>query len=52
MLWEGDSEWEELDGGAFAEWVEACEEPDSRRAGAPASGKAAEVRRLLPRLSH
>ena len=44
VLWEGDSDWEELDGGAFAEWIEAGEESDSRRSGAPASSKAAQVR--------
>ena len=32
VLWQGRSpEWDELDGGAFAKWMQACEEEESQQ---------------------
>ena len=32
MLWQGrDPEWDEWDGGAFAKWVQACEEEEQQQ---------------------
>lgn len=41
-MWEGDPDWEELDGGAFAQWMQTSEEQLLRSAhssDAPASSK-------------
>lgn len=33
VLWQGrDSEWEELDGGAFARWVQTCDDAAKAKA--------------------
>ncbi len=38
MLWQGrDPEWDEWDGGAFAKWMQACEDDEQQQRDFPSS---------------